>query len=110
MQPIRVNGVVVHCGHCVHFKVSPEDEPCKACWAAIYHTGNIKDVNFEDIEFYPSPDFKEHFLELEKMVRKYRSQFSAIETDVKEHGVSIAELCEQINAHTKFDVWVGGIR
>lgn len=42
MKPIKVNGVVVHCSDCINHMVSIDDAPCKNCWKAICHTGDIK--------------------------------------------------------------------
>lgn len=108
MKPIKVNGVVVHCGHCVNHMVSPEDEPCKNCWKAIFHTGDISEVRFEDISFYPKD--KAHFLAVESMVKKYKDQFASMKEDAKAHGVSIEELCKQFANRRTLEVWIDGIR
>ena len=60
MKPIKVNGVVVCCSNCINHQVSPLDEPCKDCWKAIFHSGNIDEVRLDDIVFYPAD--KERFL------------------------------------------------
>lgn len=93
MKPIKVNGVVVCCSNCINHQVSPLDEPCKDCWKAIFHSGNIDEVRLDDIVFYPAD--KERFLTLEKMVKKYKDQFAAMKADAKAHGISIEELCKQ---------------
>lgn len=54
MKPIKVNGVVVCCSNCINHQVSPLDEPCKDCWKAIFHSGNIDEVRLDDIVFYPA--------------------------------------------------------
>lgn len=92
MKPIKVNGVVVCCSNCINHQVSPLDEPCKDCWKAIFHSGNIDEVRLDDIVFYPAD--KERFLTLEKMVKKYKDQFAAMKADAKAHGISIEELCK----------------
>lgn len=81
MKPIKVNGVVVCCSNCINHQVSPLDEPCKDCWKAIFHSGNIDEVRLDDIVFYPAD--KERFLTLEKMVKKYKDQFAAMKADAK---------------------------
>ena len=68
MKPIKVNGVVVHCSDCINHMVSIDDAPCKDCWKVICHAGDISNVCLEDIAFYPKD--KEHFLAVEKMVKK----------------------------------------
>ena len=51
MKPIKVNGVVVHCSDCINHMVSIDDAPCKNCWKAICHTGDISSVCLDDIAF-----------------------------------------------------------
>lgn len=108
MKPIKVNGVVVHCSDCINHMVSIDDAPCKNCWKVICHTGDISSVCLDDIAFYPKD--KEHFLAVEKMVKKYRDQFTAMKTDAKVHGVSIEELCKQYANRRILELWVDGIR
>lgn len=108
MKPIKVNGVVVHCGNCINHEVSPEDEPCKGCWKAIFHTGDKSEICFEDIAFYPKD--KEHFLVVERLVKKYESQFTEMKKDAKMHGVSMEELCKQFANRRTLEVWIDGIR
>lgn len=69
MKPIKVNGVVVCCSNCINHQVSPLDEPCKDCWKAIFHSGNIDEVRLDDIVFYPAD--KERFLTLEKEAKAW---------------------------------------
>lgn len=107
MKPIKVNGVVVHCNDCINHMVSIDDAPCKNCWKAICHTGDISSVCLDDIAFYPKD--KEHFLAVEKIVKKYRDQFTAMKTDAKAHGVSIEELCKQYANRRTLELWVDGI-
>lgn len=104
VKPIKVNGVTVYCGDCIHFSLSPEDEPCKNCWRAIYHEKDISKVCIEDIAFYPKD--KEHFLALESMVKKYKDQFSAMKVDAKVNGVSFDELLKQFAHHRAIEVYV----
>lgn len=108
MKPIKVNGVVVHCSDCINHMVSIDDAPCKNCWKAICHTGDISSVCLYDIAFYPKD--KEHFLAVEKIVKKYRDQFTAMKTDAKAHGVSIEELCKQYANRRTLELWVDGIQ
>jgi hypothetical protein len=88
--------------------VSIDDAPCKNCWKAICHTGDISSVCLDDIAFYPKD--KEHFLAVEKIVKKYRDQFTAMKTDAKAHGVSIEELCKQYANRRTLELWVDGIQ
>ena len=60
------------------------------------------------IAFYPKD--KEHFLAVEKIVKKYRGQFMAMKTDAKAHGVSIEELCKQYANRRTLELWVDGIQ
>lgn len=108
MKPIKVNGVSVNCASCVNWKLSPSDEPCKNCWKAIYHPGDIEEACLDDIAFYPAD--KERFLALENLVKKYREQFAAMKADAKAHGVSITELCKQFTNYYTIEVWIDGIR
>ena len=105
---VKVNGVVVHCSDCINHMVSIDDAPCKNCWKAICHTGDISSVCLDDIAFYPKD--KEHFLAVEKIVKKYRDQFTAMKTDAKAHGVSIEELCKQYANRRTLELWVDGIQ
>lgn len=88
--------------------LSPLDEPCKDCWKAIFHSGNIDEVRLDDIVFYPAD--KERFLTLEKMVKKYKDQFAAMKADAKAHGISIEELCKQFANRRTIEVWIDGIQ
>lgn len=108
MKPIKVNGVVVHCSDCINHMVSIDDAPCNNCWKAICHTGDISSVCLDNIAFYPKD--KEHFLAVEKIVKKYRDQFTAMKTDAKAHGVSIEELCKQYANRRTLELWVDGIQ
>lgn len=108
MKPIKVNGVVVCCSNCINHQVSPLDEPCKDCWKAIFHSGNIDEVRLDDIVFHPAD--KERFLTLEKMVKKYKDQFAAMKADAKAHGISIEELCKQFANRRTIEVWIDGIQ
>lgn len=89
MKPIKVNGVVVCCSNCINHQVSPLDEPCKDCWKAIFHSGNIDEV---------------------RMVKKYKDQFAAMKADAKAHGISIEELCKQFANRRTIEVWIDGIQ
>ena len=108
MKPIKVNGVVVRCGDCVNWMTSPEDEPCRDCWKAIFHIGDESEIHFEDISFYPKD--KDHFLAVERLVKKYESQFIEMKKDAKAHGVSMEELCKQFANRRTLAVWIDGIK
>lgn len=73
------------------------------------HTGDISSVCLDDIAFYPKD--KEHFLAVEKIVKKYRDQFTAIENRMQKHVVcSIEELCKQYANRRTLELWVDGIQ
>lgn len=108
MKPIRVNGVLVHCGHCVNFELSPEDDRCKDCWNAIFHNGDISEVDFEDISFYPRN--KDRFFAMQKLLGKFKDQIDGIKSYAESLGIRFEDLVGQFSNPEAMEIWIDGIR
>jgi hypothetical protein len=101
MKPIKVNGVVVHCSDCINHMVSIDDAPCKNCWKAICHTGDISGVCLDDIAFYPKD--KEHFLAVEwSVVTSYQAKRGAnTNLSAKAKKKKLSDSKERLSEQTK---------